>query len=152
MKRALFPGTFDPFTRGHESIVRRTLSFMDEVVIAIVDNSEKHPLLTAEQRLKMISDFYAGETRVYVVSFKGLITDIARECGADVIVRGVRGVKDFEYEETLASVYKSLSGIETILLYADPELAFVSSTVVREMMKYGKDISRYMPVGMKTDL
>ncbi len=152
MKRALFPGTFDPFTRGHESIVRRTLSFMDEVVIAIVDNSEKHPLLTAEQRLKMISDFYAGETRVYVVSFKGLITDIARECGADVIVRGVRGVKDFEYEETLASVYKHLSGIETILLYADPELAFVSSTVVREMMKYGKDISRYMPVGMKTDL
>lgn len=152
MKRALFPGTFDPFTRGHESIVRRTLSFMDEVVIAIVDNSEKHPLLTAEQRLKMISDFYAGETRVYVVSFKGLITDIARECVADVIVRGVRGVKDFEYEETLASVYKSLSGIETILLYADPELAFVSSTVVREMMKYGKDISRYMPVGMKTDL
>ncbi len=152
MKRALFPGTFDPFTRGHESIVRRTLSFMDEVVIAIVDNSEKHPLLTADQRLKMISDFYAGETRVYVVSFKGLITDIARECVADVIVRGVRGVKDFEYEETLASVYKSLSGIETILLYADPELAFVSSTVVREMMKYGKDISRYMPVGMKTDL
>ncbi len=152
MKRALFPGTFDPFTRGHESIVRRTLSFMDEVVIAIVDNSEKHPLLTAEQRLKMISDFYAGETRVYVVSFKGLITDIARECGADVIVRGVRGVKDFEYEETLASVYKSLSGIETILLYADPELAFVSSTVVREMMKYGKDISRYMPVGMRLDL
>ncbi len=152
MKRALFPGTFDPFTRGHESIVRRTLSFMDEVVIAIVDNSEKHPLLTAEQRLKMISDFYADETRVYVVSFKGLITDIARECVADVIVRGVRGVKDFEYEETLASVYKHLSGIETILLYADPELAFVSSTVVREMMKYGKDISRYMPVGMRLDL
>ena len=152
MKRALFPGTFDPFTRGHESIVRRTLSFMDEVVIAIADNSEKHPLLTAEQRLKMISDFYADEARVYVVASKGLTTDIAQGCGADVIVRGVRGIKDFEYEEMLASAYRSLIGIETILLYTDPELAFVSSTVVREMMKYGKDISPYIPVGMKLDL
>ena len=152
MKRALFPGTFDPFTRGHESIVRRTLSFMDEVVIAIADNSEKHPLLTAEQRLKMISDFYADEPRVYVVSFGGLTTDLAQKCRADVIVRGVRGIKDFEYEEMLASAYKSLIGIETILLYTDPELAFVSSTVVREMMKYGKDISPYIPVGMKLDL
>lgn len=152
MKRALFPGTFDPFTRGHESIVRRTLSFMDEVVIAIADNSEKHPLLTAEQRLKMISDFYADEPRVYVVSFGGLTTDLAQKCRADVIVRGVRGIRDFEYEEMLASAYKSLIGIETILLYTDPELAFVSSTVVREMMKYGKDISPYIPVGMKLDL
>ncbi len=152
MKRALFPGTFDPFTRGHESIVRRTLSFMDEVVIAIADNSEKHPLLTAEQRLKMISDFYADEARVYVVSFGGLTTDLAQKCRADVIVRGVRGIKDFEYEEMLASAYKSLIGIETILLYTDPELAFVSSTMVREMMKYGKDISPYIPVGMKLDL
>ncbi len=152
MKRALFPGTFDPFTRGHESIVRRTLSFMDEVVIAIADNSEKHPLLTAEQRLKMISDFYADEPRVYVVSFGGLTTDLAQKCRADVIVRGVRGIKDFEYEEMLASAYKSLIGIETILLYTDPELAFVSSTMVREMMKYGKDISPYIPVGMKLDL
>lgn len=152
MKIALFPGTFDPFTRGHESIVKRTLSFMDEVVIAIVDNSEKHPLLTTEQRLKMISDFYADEARVRVVAFKGLTTDIAQECGADVIVRGVRGVKDFEYEEMLASAYKNLTGIETMLLHTDPELAFVSSTVVREMVKYGKDVSLYMPVGMKLDL
>lgn len=152
MKRALFPGTFDPFTRGHESIVRRTLSFMDEVVIAIADNSEKHPLLTIEQRRKMISDFYAGEPRVYVVSFGGLTTDLAQRCRADVIVRGVRGVKDFEYEEMLAAAYKSLAGIETILLYTDPELAFVSSTMVREMMKYGKDISPYIPAGMKLDL
>lgn len=152
MKTALFPGTFDPFTRGHESIVKRTLSFMDEVVIAIVDNSEKHPLLTADQRLKMISDFYANEPRVKVVAFSGPTTDVALEYGADVIVRGVRSVKDFEYEEMLASMYKDLIGIETILLYTDPALALVSSTVVREMLKYGKDISRYMPVGMKLDL
>ncbi len=152
MKTALFPGTFDPFTRGHESIVKRTLSFMDQVVIAIVDNSEKHPLLMPERRLKMISDFYAGDSRIKVVTFSGPTTDVALQYGADVIVRGVRGMKDFEYEEMLASVYKDLIGIETILLYTDPELALVSSTVVREMLKYGKDISRYMPVGMNLDL
>lgn len=152
MKTAIFPGTFDPYTRGHDSIVRRALTFMDKVVVAIVDNSEKHTLLSAQQRLKMISDYYAAEPRVSVVAFEGLTTDIAQKVGADVIVRGVRDVKDFEYEEMLASVYKRIAGIETILLYTDPELAFVSSTVVREMIKYGKDISGYLPEGMKIDL
>lgn len=147
IKTALFPGTFDPFTRGHESIVERTLTFMDKVVIAIMDNSEKRTSSATNKREQEIKALYNGDSRVEVVVFNGLTTDIAREVNASVIVRGVRGIKDFEYEQTIAQVNKKLSGIETMLLYTEPELAYISSTVVREMKKYGKDISHLLPKG-----
>ena len=98
MSKALFPGTFDPFTIGHLAIVKRTLTFMDEVVIAIVNNPDKHALFSAEERLRMISELYKNEPRVSVISFAGATPDIALEVGANAIVRGVRSVKDFEYE------------------------------------------------------
>ncbi len=145
MSKALFPGTFDPFTIGHEAIVRRTLTFMDEVVIAIVNNTEKHTLFSVEERVRMISDYYKDEPRVQVVAFQGATPDIAVEVGAHAIVRGVRSVKDFEYEESLSFIYKKMCGIETILLYTDPELACVSSSIVREMLKFGKDPSEFVP-------
>ncbi len=145
MSKALFPGTFDPFTIGHQAIVKRTLTFMDEVVIAIVNNPDKHTLFSVEERVRMISGLYENEPRVSVVAFAGATPDIALEVGANAIVRGVRSVKDFEYEENLAFIYKKMCGVETILLYTDPELACVSSSIVREMIKYGKDPSEFVP-------
>lgn len=145
MNKALFPGTFDPFTIGHEAIVKRTLTFMDEVVIAIVNNPDKHTLFSVEERVKMISELFKDEPRVSVIAFAGATPDIALEVGANAIVRGVRSVKDFEYEENLAFIYKKMCGVETILLYTDPELACVSSSIVREMIKYGKDPSEFVP-------
>ncbi len=145
MSKALFPGTFDPFTIGHQAIVKRTLTFMDEVVIAIVNNPDKNALFSVEERVRMISGLYENEPRVSVVAFAGATPDIALEVGANAIVRGVRSVKDFEYEENLAFIYKKMCGIETILLYTDPELACVSSSIVRELIKYGKDPKDFVP-------
>ena len=149
MSKALFPGTFDPFTIGHEAIVKRTLTFMDEVVIAIVNNMEKNAMFPVEERVQQIRELYKDEPRVKVISFAGATPDIALEVGANAIVRGVRSVKDFEYEENLAFIYKKMCGIETILLYTDPELACVSSSIVREMIKFGKDPSEFVPFELK---
>ena len=151
MSKALFPGTFDPFTIGHEAIVKRTLTFMDEVVIAIVNNMEKNAMFPVEERVQQIRELYKDEPRVKVISFAGATPDIALEVGANAIVRGMRSVKDFEYEENLAFIYKKMCGIETILLYTDPELACVSSSIVREMIKFGKDPSEFVPFKLKID-
>lgn len=151
MSKALFPGTFDPFTIGHEAIVKRTLTFMDEVVIAIVNNMEKNAMFPVEERVQQIRELYKDEPRVQVIAFEGATPDIAVEVGANAIVRGVRSVKDFEYEENLAFIYKKMCGIETILLYTDPELACVSSSIVREMIKFGKDPSEFVPFELRID-
>lgn len=148
MNRAIFPGTFDPFTIGHESIVRRALTFIDEVIIAIGINEQKHSLFPVEKREQMIRDYYKDEPRVKVMSYSNLTVDFAHEVGANVIIRGIRTVKDFEYEETISDINRKLTGIETILLFTEPELASVSSSIVRELMKYGKDITQFLPKGM----
>ena len=149
MNRAIFPGTFDPFTIGHESIVRRALTFVDEVIIAIGINEQKHSLFPIEKREQMIRDFYKDEPRVKVMSYSNLTVDFAHEVGANTIIRGIRTVKDFEYEETISDINRKLAGVETILLFTEPELTSVSSTIVRELMKYGKDITQFLPKGMK---
>lgn len=149
MTKAIFPGTFDPFTVGHESIVRRALTFIDEVIIAIGINEQKHSLFPVEKREQMIRDLYKDEPRVKVMSYSNLTVDFAHEVGANTIIRGIRTVKDFEYEETIADINRKLAGVETILLFTEPELTSVSSTIVRELMKYGKDITQFLPKGMK---
>ena len=149
MNRAIFPGTFDPFTIGHESIVRRALTFVDEVIIAIGINEQKHSLFPIEKREQMIRDYYKDEPRVKVMSYSNLTVDFAREVGANLIIRGIRTVKDFEYEKTISDINRKLAGVETILLFTEPELTSVSSTIVRELMKYGKDITQFLPKGMK---
>lgn len=149
MNRAIFPGTFDPFTIGHESIVRRALTFVDEVIIAIGINEQKHSLFPIEKREQMIRDYYIDEPRVKVMSYSNLTVDFAREVGANLIIRGIRTVKDFEYEETIADINRKLTGIETIFLFTEPDLASISSSIVRELMKYGKDITQFLPKGMK---
>ncbi|MCD8310239.1 MAG: pantetheine-phosphate adenylyltransferase [Prevotellaceae bacterium] len=149
MRRAIFPGTFDPFTVGHASVVRRALGFLDEVVVAIGINENKHAYFPLEKRVAMIRDYYSDEPRVKVASYNCLTVDFAKQAHADLIIRGIRTVKDFEYEETIADINRKLSGIDTILLFTEPELTCVSSTTVRELLQYGKDISMFIPQGMK---
>ncbi len=149
MRRAIFPGTFDPFTVGHASVVKRALGFMDEIVVAIGINENKHAYFPLEKREQMIRDYYRGEPRVKVASYSCLTIDFALQRHADLIIRGIRTVKDFEYEETIADINRKMAGIETILLFTEPELTCVSSTTVRELLQYGKDISMFIPQGMK---
>ncbi len=149
MNRAIFPGTFDPFTIGHESIVRRALTFTDEVIIAIGINEQKHSLFPVEKREQMIRDLYKDEPRVKVMSYSNLTVDFAHEVRANTIIRGIRTVKDFEYEETIADINRKLTGIETIFLFTEPDLASISSSIVRELMKYNKEVTQFLPKGMK---
>ena len=146
---ALFPGSFDPFTRGHESIVRRALPLFDKFVIAIGVNADKHAFMTMEQRKSWIERVFKDDPRVEVISYSGLTVDIAREVGAGFIVRGVRLIQDFENEKHLAEVNRDPTGIETILLYTLPEYSHISSSIVRELARYGQDVSKYLPEGME---
>jgi pantetheine-phosphate adenylyltransferase len=147
MKRAIFPGTFDPFTIGHDSVVRRALTFMDELVIGIGVNDNKRTSLPVERRLKSIRALYKDEPRIRVEAYDDLTVDFARRMQAGFIIRGIRTVHDFEYEETIADVNRQLTGVETILLFTRPELTSVSSTIVRELLKYGKDVTPFLPEG-----
>ncbi|MBE6288033.1 MAG: pantetheine-phosphate adenylyltransferase [Mediterranea massiliensis] len=149
MTKAIFPGTFDPFTVGHASIVRRALTFIDEIIIAIGVNEKKHAHFAIQQREEIIRRFYADEPRVKVMSYHNLTVDFALQVEANLIIRGIRTVKDFEYEETIADINRKLTGIETILLFTEPEQTCVSSTIVRELMRYGKDVTQFLPEGMQ---
>ena len=147
MRVALFPGSFDPFTRGHESIVRRALPLFDKFVIAIGVNADKRAFMTMEQRQAWIEQVFKDDPRVQVVTYTGMTVDVAREVGAQFIVRGVRLIQDFENETHLAEVNRDLTGIETILLYTLPEDSHISSSIVRELARYGQDVSAYLPKG-----
>ncbi|MBQ8564798.1 MAG: pantetheine-phosphate adenylyltransferase [Bacteroidaceae bacterium] len=147
-KTAIFPGTFDPFTRGHYSVVERALNLFDEVVIAIGVNALKKPLFTADERVEMLRRLYADEPRVRVVVYSGLTVDLARECNARYILRGVRSIIDFEYEKSIADVNREISGLETILLFTEPQYAHISSSVVRELMSYGRNVEAFLPAQM----
>ncbi len=142
---ALFPGSFDPFTLGHESIVRRALPLFDRVVIAIGVNPDKQAMLSVENRRRWIESVFANEPRVSVATYTGLTTEAAREVGATVLLRGVRMVQDFEYEMIMAEVNRELSGLETVLLYTLPSLSHISSSIVRELYSHGIDVSAYLP-------
>ena len=142
---ALFVGSFDPFTIGHHSLVERALQMFDKVVIAVGFNSEKGGSATVDERVSAIEACYNGNSRVEVRAYSGLTMDFAREVGADVLLRGVRNIKDFEYERELADVNKQLGGIDTVLLVSEPGYSSVSSSVVRELMRYGKDVSELLP-------
>lgn len=149
---ALFQGSFDPFTRGHESIVKRALSVFDEVVIAVVHNSQKKGFLPVDLRVQLIQNAFSDEDRVKVVCSEGLTVDIAKEVGACCLLRGVRNTTDFEYEKGNAEVNLRLSGIETVLLYTSPEVSHISSTIVRELLKFDKEIKEYMPIKLSSEL
>lgn len=146
MKRiALFPGTFDPFTIGHQSLVTRGLTLVDEIIIAIGVNDKKLTYFSLEKRIKAIKCLYRNEPRVSVITYNSLTVDFAAEVGAQFILRGIRTVNDFEYEKSIADVNRILSGIETFILFTEPEYTHISSSIVRELLRYGKDISLFVP-------
>lgn len=145
MKRAIFPGSFDPFTIGHHDIVMRGLDIFDEIVIGIGKNSNKQETFPLQERLERIQQAYADEPRVKVEVYEELTIDFVAKHHAKHILRGVRSVKDFEYERDIAEANKQLSGIETVVLYTRPDLAHISSSLVRELYAYGKDISAMVP-------
>ena len=152
MRTGLFAGTFDPFTIGHDSIVRRALPLFDRLVIGVVgDNVHKPGMSPAEERIKTISKLYQNEPAIEVKSFYGLAMDFARQEGAQFIVKGVRSVSDFEYEQWQADFNRRLGGVETILLYTEPELASVSSSALRELSHFGVDVSEFLPKPHKSN-
>lgn len=145
-RKALFAGSFDPFTLGHESIVKHTLdSLADEVVIGIGINESKRYLFPLEKRLEMIREVYQGNDRVTVESYNGLTTDYAKSIGAHFLVRGVRTTAEFDFEKTIADVNRRLTGIETVLLITSPEVSCISSSTVRELMSFGHDVRQWVP-------
>jgi pantetheine-phosphate adenylyltransferase len=146
---AIFPGTFDPFTRGHESVVTRALDLFDELIIAIGINEAKRPLFTADERVGMIAKLYADNPRIRVEAYSDLTVDFAKRHGARYILRGIRSVGDFEYEKTIADVNRVLTGVETVVLFTEAEFGHISSTIARELMRFGKDVSDFLPKGLE---
>ena len=145
MKTAIFPGTFDPFTVGHASIVERGLPLFDRIVIGVGVNDNKRTLYTNEERVHNIQEIYANEPRVKVVAYDDLTVDLAKREGASFILRGIRSVKDFEYERDIAAMNERLSGVETVLLFTEPQYMSISSSVVRELLRFGKDVTEFLP-------
>lgn len=144
-RTVLFAGTFDPYTRGHHALVERALAMFDKVVVAVGRNLGKNCMFSLEERVSAIEKVYAGNDRVSVAVYDTLTMDFARSVGAVALLRGVRSVKDFEYERDIADINLRLGGMDTVLLISEPEYASVSSSVVRELMKYGKDVSSLLP-------
>lgn len=145
MKKAIFPGSFDPFTIGHYDIVMRGLELFDRIIICIGRNSTKSSTFPIEQRLEAITNAFSNEPRVEVKTYDTLTVDFAKQVDAQFILRGIRCVEDFEYERNMAEANKQLGGIETILLYTRPEYAHISSTLVRDLYSHNKDISLFLP-------
>ena len=143
--KALFAGSFDPFTIGHQSIVARVLPLFDKIVIGVGVNERKKYMYSAEVRVKEIAELYADNPKVEVRAFNDLAVDFAHREGAWFFVKGVRSVKDFEYEREQADINRMMGGIETLLVFAEPQHASVSSSLVRELIHFGKNAEMFLP-------
>ena len=146
MKPAIYPGSFDPFTRGHLDVVERAATLFDRVLVAVVVNPQKREsLFTLDERERMIRDAVGHLANVDVDHFRGLLADFVRARGAGVIVKGLRVVADFEAEMSTALMNRSLSGVDTVFLPSDPRWSFVSSTLVKEVYNLGGDVAEFVP-------
>ena len=150
MKRvAIFPGSFDPFTRGHKAIVDESLGLFDRVIVAIGVNTAKRGMLTPAARKRLVEDVFRGEERVEVVTYTSLTGDLARELGAGTIIRSVRNATDFEYERTIERANRHIfPELKTIILLAPVEVEHISSSLVRELRAFGHDVAELMPEGV----
>lgn len=145
MKRALFPGSFDPFTIGHQDIVERGIKIFDEIVIGLGINSEKQYMFSLDQRLSFIKACFVNEPRIRVETYKGLTIDFCRDIEADFILRGVRNNGDFEFEKAIARTNRKLSEIETVFLLTSAQTSYISSSIVRELIRNKGDYSIFIP-------
>ena len=146
LKKAVFPGSFDPFTVGHDAIVRRALPLFDKIIIGVGVNVRKNYLYSADKRVEDIARIYAGEPKIEVKAYSDLLVDFAKREGARFIIKGVRSVKDFEYEREQADINLRIGGLETLLLYSEPQYQSVSSSMVRELLHFGRDVSEFIPI------
>ena len=145
-KTALFPGSFDPFTLGHESIIRRSLPLFDEIIIAIGTNSKKKAYFSIEQRMDMIREVFRDEKHIEVLSYSGLTVDFCKKCGAQYLLRGLRTASDFEYERAIAQINKAMyPELESVFLLTLPEHTPINSTIIRDVIRYGGDASKFIP-------
>ena len=150
MRRAIFPGSFDPMTNGHLDIIKRSVPLFDEIVIAVLNNPDKRPMFSVDERLEMIAEVVAGldagACRLVVDSFSGLTADFARRRGANAIVRGIRAVSDYEYELRMALMNRRLEpGIETVFLMAAEEFSYVSSNLMKQVFTLGGRVEGLVP-------
>ncbi len=146
IKRAVYPGSFDPVTLGHLDIAERAAAVVDELIIGVLNNNQKTPLFSAEERVKMLKDVTSHIPNVRVESFTGLSVDFCRKCQAGFLVRGLRAVTDFEYELQMAQTNRSLAGgVDTLFFTTSLNYAYISSTIVKEVASYGGDISGFVP-------
>jgi pantetheine-phosphate adenylyltransferase len=145
-KTAVFPGSFDPFTIGHEAIVLKAATLFDKVIVAIGNNSSKTYLFPTPERERWIKALFSKHNKVEVVAFEGLTVDFCKQVGAQFLVRGLRDSADFQFEKSIAQMNKAMQAdLETIFLLTDPEFSAINSTILREIMKNGGDVSRFLP-------
>ncbi len=148
-KIAVFPGSFDPITKGHESIIKRGIPLFDKIIIAVGENVEKKYLFTSEQRVKWIKEVFANNLSVNVKSFKGLTVDFCKKVNANYILRGLRTSADFEFERSIGQINKKLAPeIETIFLLTDPEYTSLNSSIVRDIFLNGGNVKEFIPDGI----
>ena len=145
MKKAVFPGSFDPITLGHLDIIRRAIPLFDEIIIAIGVNAKKNYMFSMEERKKFIGNAFFAEDKISVETYTGLTVDYCKTINADFILRGLRNPADFEFEKAIAQTNRKLSGIETVFLLTSAETSFISSSIVRDIMRNGGDASELIP-------
>ncbi len=146
MIKVVYPGTFDPFTRGHEDLVRRASRVFDRVVVGVADSELKHPMFTSAERVAMARETLASLTNVEVIGFSALLMDFVRQQGAKIILRGLRAVSDFEYEFQMAGMNRHLHpDVETLFLTPSETYTFISATIVREIARFGGDVTHFVP-------
>jgi pantetheine-phosphate adenylyltransferase len=149
MKRAIFPGSFDPITLGHLDIIKRSLPLFDELIIAIGINANKKYMFSLNQRINFIEECFQDESKIKVTNYEGLTVDYCASIKADFIVRGLRNPADFEFEKTITQVNRRLSTIETVFLLTSSDTAFISSSIVREVIQFGGDYRSMVPDSVK---
>lgn len=150
---AIYPGSFDPPTRGHEDLIRRSLSLCDRLLVAVATNVTKQPLFSVEERIGLLRTVIGGEPRVEVRAFDGLLVDFARATGATMVVRGLRAVADFDFEFQMALMNRTLEPtLETVFMVPPPDLTFLSSSLVREVSRFGGDVSGLVHPAIATAL
>jgi pantetheine-phosphate adenylyltransferase len=146
MKIALFPGSFDPITKAHVDILKRSISLFDKVYVGIGLNSNKKPLMEADKRLEMLKAVFTAEPKIEVISYEGLTVNFCEKIGASYMIRGIRTVSDFEYEKAIAQMNHALiPDIESIFILSKPGYSSISSTIVRDILRYGGDVSQFVP-------
>lgn len=145
MRKAIFPGSFDPITLGHYDIIKRSLPLFDEIVVAIGVNADKKYMFTLEERIQFIKDSFTNESKVSVISYEGLTIDLCRKVKADFILRGLRNPADFEFEKAIAHTNRRLSKIETVFLLTAAKTSYISSSIVRDVIRNGGEYEMLVP-------